>query len=63
MSVAIATMGMFTPASGETIIRETGSSGYGYAQREPKPRVIVRRVEQNELEAEIKIVLLHVEEK
>ncbi len=66
MSIAITTMGMFAPAGGGTRIIErvidSGSSGYGYKERQPKPRVIVRRVETNELEAEIKIILLHMEE-
>ncbi len=63
MSIAIATMGMFTPATGgEVQIIDRGSSGYGYDERQPKPRVIVRRVEEGDKEAEIKIILLNVED-
>lgn len=49
MSVAIATLGMFTPArASETttvITQDSGSSGYGYSETKPKPKVIVQRVE------------------
>jgi hypothetical protein len=66
MSVAIATMGKFIPAAGSgqvvTQIIDRGSSGYGYEERQPKPRVVVRRVEDDDKVAEIKITLLHVEE-
>ena len=66
MSVAIATMGKFIPAAGGTQvvtqIIDRGSSGYGYEKHQPKPRVVVRRVEDDDKVAEIKITLLHVEE-
>lgn len=52
MSVAIATFGMFTPAtgSGTTIIQggDTGSSGYGYGDHKPKPVIIIQSVEKND---------------
>lgn len=64
MSVAIATMGKFIPANAGgrvvTQIVDRGSSGYGYGKRQPKPKVIVRRVESSGEEAEIKIILLNV---
>lgn len=68
MSVAIATMGMFIPQTGSgggttVIIDKGGGGGAGHWEgRQPKPQVIVRRVETDALEAEIKITLLHVEE-
>ena len=66
MSISIATMGKFTPATGGTqIVTEIvdrGSSGYGFEERQPKPRVIVRRVQTDDQEAEIKIILLNVED-
>lgn len=55
MSVAIATLGMFNPATesgGTTIItRETGSSGYGYDHK-PKPKVIIQSISGNKQETE-----------
>ncbi len=64
MSVAIATMGMFTPQSGTvTVIDKGGGGGAGHWENtQPKPQVVVRRVETDDLEAEIKITILYAEE-
>jgi hypothetical protein len=66
MSMSILTMGMYGGRPTLETIKETiidrGSSGYGYKERQPKPQVIVRRVETDEMEAEIQIILLHMEE-
>ncbi len=66
MSVSVATMGKFTPANTGTQvvtqIIDRGSSGYGYEKQQPKPKVVVRRVEEADKKADIKITLLNVED-
>ena len=67
MSVAIATLGMFTPATGgETLVyveRETGSSGYGYGDHKPKPVVLVQSISsEKEIEKRPNIIIREITE-